>query len=176
MCRTNRYHLLAILILVLLPGRGLFAAAFTDSDQPIHLQADRVVIEEKKGRSRYEGHVELRQGRLVIRSQSMTMHKRNEKLDYFEARGTPAYFDRGETAHEAALHGEAKTIEYSIQKGVITLRGDAVLDQAGGRFSGEEIVYDTVKATVKAAGKKDEKDGDGRVHVIIQPQEAPLGQ
>ena len=51
-----------LLLLAPLPGLGLDS----DRDEPIHIEADRAMLDEKEGTSIYEGNVQLRQGSLRL--------------------------------------------------------------------------------------------------------------
>ena len=56
------------------------------------------------------------------------------------------------------------------------LRGKARLTQTGDTFTGDEIIYNTESEVVNAKGKDSVDNGDGRVHVIIQPKTEGEGQ
>lgn len=161
----------ALLTLCLLAG--LLAAPTaalclsTDRDQPMHIQADRVELDEKTGVSTYRGAVELSQGSLHLTADSLTVHRIGNKVERLVADGTPATFRQRPDNAVQDTHGQARHLEYRADDATIELSGQARLWNNGDEFSSARIVYDADQNRVRANGGESK---DGRVHAIIHPR------
>ena len=157
--------------LLLLSLLGLFAGAAaaleTDRQQPLHIQADRVELDNRKGIGTYRGNVVVDQGTLHLEADLLVLHKRGEELERLEATGEPVRFRQRPDNASADVEGEALRLEYRTDQDRLLLNGAAEVRQGGDRFSGERIEYDTVRALVNASGTG---TGNGRVHAVIQPK------
>ncbi|MCW8826492.1 MAG: lipopolysaccharide transport periplasmic protein LptA [Gammaproteobacteria bacterium] len=170
----NRSHLIATLFtLTTLIATGTAAAADSSNDpkkQPISIYADRLSIDDTKGVSRYQGHVELQQGDLKFSGDELELTQKDGSVTMMQAIGKPAHFERSEPK---PLKAEASRIDYDNKNGEVILRGSAQLWQDGDQFSGELIHYNIDSRHVKAQGGSTDSTGDaqtGRVHVIIRPK------
>lgn len=159
-------HLNALCCLLLaLPG--LTAALESDRQQPIHVHADRVELDNRSGISTYRGHVTLEQGSLYLSAELLVVHRAANTLERIEAEGQPVRFRQRPEGASADIEGEAWRLEYRATEDRLLLRGAASVQQGGDRFTGERIDYDIVKSRVEASGQG---NGEGRVHAIIQPR------
>lgn len=150
------------------------AALESDRYQPIHVQADRLELDNRLGISTYRGNVVLEQGSLRLEADVLVVHRKGDALDRLEAEGRPVRFRQLPDGSTEMIEGEARRLEYRAAQDQLLLQGTASVRQAGNLFSGERIEYDIVKSRVRASGQTD--DGDGRVRAIIQPrQPAPEG-
>jgi lipopolysaccharide export system protein LptA len=124
----------------------------SDRDKPIQIAADRATLDEKTGIGIYEGNVHMHQGTLQLRGSKMTV-----KLARFSQR--PADADTDQQA-------EAGHIEYHAREQRLILQGNANIRQQGREeFSSDRIEFNLRDNTVNAGGS----NGDGRVHIILQP-------
>ena len=64
-------RVLALAMLALLAGFGMARAEKADREKPIHLEADRVSVDEAKQVAVFEGNVVLTQGTMTIRGERM---------------------------------------------------------------------------------------------------------
>ena len=160
-----------LLSLLLLVPLTLAAEQTAQKPAPITIEADRLELDQKRGRSHYQGNVLLQQGGLEIRADSITLHTVNKKLQRAVAKGQPAtLLQQGETEDET-MRAEALRMEYRPQSEQVELQGQARLWRNGNEFSGEQISYNLKQQLVKASGSE---QGDGRVRVLLQPEaEAP---
>jgi lipopolysaccharide export system protein LptA len=139
----------------------------TDRNQPIHLEADRVMINEKSGTSAYEGNVKLRQGTLEIEADNITVFKSEGRIEQLKAQGKPVHFRQDGDVPKENIRGYANQITYHASNSTLRLNGKAHIWQDRDEFMGEEIIYDIARKLVNArAGSQ----GEDRVHVIIQPR------
>lgn len=155
-----------ILCWLLLLFSPCMVAKETDRSQPIHLEADRVEINEKTGSSNYEGNVKLRQGTLEIKAEQITVFKPGQRVERFEAKGNPVHFRQEGDTQKGNIRGHANQVIYLAPKSLLKLNGDANIWQNQDKFMGEEIVYDMARKLVKAQSGP---QGENRVHVIIHP-------
>ncbi len=142
-----------------------------DRTTPIHIESDSLDIDDSRGISTYRGNVLFRQGGSRLWADELVIYLENRQvLERIEARGRPARFKLvPEDEGQAETSGEAALIEYRDEAGVMVLKGQARLLQAGNAFSGEVIEYDTLKRTVRA-GKAVDARSEGRVKVTIVPR------
>lgn len=158
----------AAALLFCLPAASL--ALESDREQPVHISADQVELDEQKGVSHYRGNVHLDQGTLSIRADRMTVYQTRRQIDRILIHGAPAYFTQLPEAEQQPVEAEASQMTYLSNQARLELEGEARVEQDGNTFSGNRIVYDTQRSTVRASRGSDDQD---RVHVIIQPEEDP---
>ena len=77
-----------IVLVFLLPGAAI--ALPDDRDQPIRIEADEALRDEKQGFTRYEGHVRMDQGSLHIEADQITIYHDDKEADRILATGSPA--------------------------------------------------------------------------------------
>jgi lipopolysaccharide export system protein LptA len=165
----NRNIFFTVLLLLLVAGRA--QALADDRNQPLTIKADQVEINQKTGLSTYKGHVEFQQGSLHITASSVSVLRQGNEVSRIQADGTPVQIRQRPSPDREETRAEARHIDYDLQKGLITLSGQAHVWQEGNQFSGETITYESDKGLVTAHGAG--KDGTGRVEVIIQPRKEP---
>jgi lipopolysaccharide export system protein LptA len=153
--------LLALLLTALTPLAG---ALESDRDQPIELAADSVDIDEGRGLSIYRGDVDLRQGSIRLRADVVTVHQAGRKTSRIVAEGRPVKFQQ--QSAKGPVRGEARQVEYEVASENLLLIGDAVLRQGKDSMRSDRIVYDRVRAVVKAGAAA---EGKQRVRISIQP-------
>lgn len=139
----------------------------SDHDKPIHIEADRVNIDEKHGVSHYIGNVRMTQGTMAIAADEVFVHLEDGMLDKVIVIGEPARFQQQTERSGEPVKSRAERIEYYADKGKLLLKDNAVVIQDGNRFSGDHIEYDTRASVVKADKKA---DSDARVRAVIQPK------
>jgi lipopolysaccharide export system protein LptA len=158
---TVRRWLIVILLLVL---PGLASALQSDKDQPINVEADSVEIDDRQGISIYKGNVELTQGSIVLKADTVTVTQQANQTDRIEAQGNPVTFKQDTEGGKGAIKGRAKKTEYFANSELINMTGDAVLIQGKDTFKSDKIIYDRAHAVVKAGASAKGKE---RVRVTI---------
>lgn len=157
---------LLLALCALVPG-AVWALA-TDREQPIHIEADRVEIDDIEGISVYRGSVVYTQG--TIRLEADTVHVRHtpeRTITRIEAVGEPARFRQRIDGQDEDLQGHARRIEYHANPERVVLQGEAWIRRLDAEFSGEAISYEADRDVVQAT----RGDGDeGRVRIVIQPR------
>lgn len=156
-----------ILFAIALTCSALVNALPEDRDQPIDIQADKAVINEKESRARYEGAVEVRQGSFKLTGDLVDLTTNdNSEVETFLATGQPARFEnlRRPTDTEP-VRGRADAIRYEFDTDLVVLSGDAEVRSADSVFAGPEITYHLESGEVIAAGSRTD-----RVNMTMQPK------
>lgn len=154
---------LKALLLLLVLAAPPVAALQSDRNQPIHIQADRVLVDEARKVSTYEGNVELSQGTLRVTAERVEIVRSSNGVERLVATGAPVTFRQRPDNSDEDIHGQAHRVEYTAANALVELIGDARLSQGQDEFSGPRISYESDQNRVRASG-------EGRVHAIIHPQ------
>jgi len=138
-----------------------------DEEQPIHITADRLEVQEQTGTSTYTGNVQIQQGSLELSGDTVTISHPNGQLEMVKAYGAPAKFKRFSQVDQSWINGQANLIHYNTKYKTILLSGNAQVKQPGKHtITGSNIFYDVSKQTLMAKGSK---DGQDRVSVTFDP-------
>ena len=174
------YHK-AIRIRQWLPLLGLLLTAAAhalpeDTKQEMVILSDRAEIDRKTGIVIYEGHVVLTQGTLRIESDRLTIIRNGNTLEKAIAEGEPARYQQQVTADKPLTRASGKRIDYLAAERQVTVKGNAQLEQEGNLFSGDRLLYDINEETVTGSGARNSgsnnSNGDNRIRMVIQPQNA----
>lgn len=150
-----------------------------DAYQPIKIQADSAIRQEKQGITRYQGSVVMQQGSLQLQADNITLkNDAQQNLQSLTATGTPARFQQQPATDKTTVFAEANHIIYLPDEGKVELTGNAFLHQGDAQVSSERIVYLTNEQVFKAENKPSDSQGSSRVEVIIparpkQPEPQP---
>jgi lipopolysaccharide export system protein LptA len=157
MYRVNRF----IALLLVLAGPTAVALE-SDREQPIELAADSVDINEATGVSVYRGDVDLRQGSMHLRADVVTVHQEGRRPTRVVAEGRPVRFEQ--QSARGPVKGEARRVEYEVDSENLVLAGDALLVQGQDSMRSDRILYDRMRAVVKAGAAA---QGKQRVRISI---------
>lgn len=159
-----RLNLNSILFtLLLLATANPLLAKSSDFTQAIDVQADSSEFDEKTGIQTLQGNVEIHQGSMFIKADSITVEIKEGRLSIIRGIGTPIKFQQDNEQGERVT-GECAEIIYLAAEAQLILIGNATLIQPNRRLSGERIEFDSKNQTVKAEGGE-----SGRVMIKIQP-------
>jgi lipopolysaccharide transport protein LptA len=88
--------------------------------------------------------------------------------------GTPAEFEGLREGTTEPARGRARTIDYEITSGNVSLRGEAWLSDGCKEFRNEQMVYNikTQSMEAQSVAPTAGAGNDGRIHITIQPQTA----
>ena len=176
LCRPNRTYP-DVTIHKLLAGLALAAAVLTaplvtalpeDRDQPIRIEADEALRDEKQGFTRYKGNVRMDQGTLRIEADEVTVYHVDQEADKIVARGTPARLQQQPEPEKGLMKARALTIEYYKNDDRVQLLNDASIEQDGSMVTGDSIEYFISEQRVRA--DSDRSREDSRVQVVIPAQ------
>lgn len=161
----NNSHWHLVLLLFLLPG--IVMALPADKDAPVEIEADSADIDQEKQLTIYRGNVKIRQGSMELQADKVAIQYQGRKPHTLTATGGPARFRQKPAKDKPWVKGEGRRIVYHIHNEELVLSGNAVLNQEEDSFRSDRIVYDRVKARLKAGAAAKGKE---RVKVIIHPQ------
>ena len=155
----------AKLFTILLCYANLALALPNDREQPISLAADNATYNEKTGLAIYSGNVEIKQGSLLIQAEQITATTdKNGKILTITATGKPARLQQQPSTDKGIATAQAEEINYQAQDGLISLKRNAILQQAGSTFKSLEILYSMDKGEVEAKGNP-----QNRVQLVFPP-------
>ncbi len=147
---------------------GVLAQAPTpDEEQPVHISANSLDAQEKKGISIYKGNVIVTQGSLTLKGDEIMVKHPNNQLQTVKSTGQPASFKRFSQTDQSWLKGKANLIEYDALNKTVLLVGNAQVEQPGQHLiKGPKLFYDMANQTLKAQSTEQEK---GRISVTFNP-------
>ncbi|MES2770672.1 MAG: lipopolysaccharide transport periplasmic protein LptA [Pseudomonadota bacterium] len=182
-----------LLTLSLLLGSAFTSTAWgerADRDKPIHIEADRISVDDVKKLQTFEGKVILTQGSLQIRAHRLTVAQNPDGFQTGTAVGGAssakglAYFRQKREGKDEFIEGEAERIEHDMRNEKTQFTARAWIKNGQDEIRGNYIVYDALtekyqvnsgsaneNKTGKANSTKDNSDNsDNRVRAIIQPR------
>lgn len=177
-------HIAARLFAVILLGAfsALLLASTDDTQQPIHIEADRADIDEGRGVMTYIGHVLLRQGGIELRADTVVVYSKDGELQRITAQGQPVRYlqkkaqQQSNTETESSkteIRGVSQRMEYDASSKQVLLLGNAEFWQGKNHFSGHRIQYDPAAKRVLANSTDDalpDNQSPSRVTVTLQPR------
>lgn len=161
--------------MALVTACGLIAApAFaipSDRQQPITLVADRATFNERTGVTTYSGNVIIEQGTMKLQAASIIANLNAKKeISTITATGGPASFQQKTDPAKGLAKGQANKILYNAETGIITLSGNASLQQDGASIRGNTLKYSMNKGDIEAIGTPNKTgSSSGRVQIVIPP-------
>ncbi len=137
----------------------------SDRNQQLSLVADRATYNDKTGITTYTGNVVIEQGTMKLQADSIvaTLSAKKE-IQTITAKGQLAKFQQQIDSNKGLARGEAQTIVYNAETGILTLTGKAYLYQDGSSIRGNSLKYSMNKGDVEAQGSS-----SNRVQIIIPP-------
>ncbi|NHB58551.1 lipopolysaccharide transport periplasmic protein LptA [Acinetobacter shaoyimingii] len=177
MHHTNHHSLISSFLKNALLGAGLLTCSVmafalpSDRNQPISLVADHATYNDKTGVTTYTGNVLIEQGTMKLQAASIVANlNKNKQISTITANGSPAKFQQQIETNRGIARGEAKKILYNAETGIITLIGNAYLNQDGASLRGSTLKYSMNKGDVEVSGSSSEAGSTkGRVQIIIPP-------
>jgi lipopolysaccharide export system protein LptA len=161
-------------LIKLLAASALLATAAStpalesDRQQPLEVNADATDGTLGDGFATLKGNVEIRQGTLLIRSDTAQVEKVDGKVRRFELNGNPVHLQQ-EIEEEGLVIAEARKVEYEVATGIVTLSGAADVIHPQYNISGEVLEYDMNKQHFQGSGG----DTNGRIRIRMDPEVVP---
>lgn len=146
-----------------------------DREKPIHLEADRVTVDDAKQLATFEGNVVLTQGTMTIRGNRMEVRQDAEGFRRGTSWGNLAYFRQKREGYDEYIEGWAERIEYDSKTDKVQLNNRAMLKRGADEVRGNYISYDATTEffQVIGGGTKAAGGADGRVRAIMNPKPKP---
>ena len=132
-----------------------------DTYQPLDISAERLEMQQKQGRAIFSGAVQVIQGGLTLRSDTITVFYALEDTD-----GDPS-ISRLDAQGKFELVSESETLVgdwgiYDVDRQLVTVGGNVVFSQGQTELKGSRLEFDLVSGLAKLDGQNT-NDGDGRV-------------
>ncbi len=168
----NRPRTNALLFSLLLAWSNLLHAENADRDKPIHLESDRVVVDDIKQTSVFDGEVELTQGTIRIRAEKVVVTQDKLGFKHCTATGKLASFRQKQEGTDQYMEGYGERIEYDNRAEVVDFYVQARVKRDQDDVQGDHIEYSTRTEVFKVFGDPAHANepGKGRVHAVIQPK------
>lgn len=139
----------------------------SDPDQPIYIDSNNAVYDEKAQISTYTGNVVATQGSIKIDADQLVVYLKDGAITKLIATGKPSRFKQLPAVGKEEMHGEGLVNEYYPDKNLLIFMKNATVWQGDAKQSSEYIEYDTLNSLLKAG----EPQSDGkRVHSVIKPK------
>lgn len=166
---SARVTSLLLLANLLLPVNA--TALPDDQYQPIAIDADNAIYDDKQGHSAYNGNVVVSQGSLKLEADKLSVSRDSS---FVEAIGSPARFQQQPDPEKPVIEAQANRIQYARENGKIELHGNARLQQGEARITSDHIVYNMADQAFSAGINNTNGDTPAqRVQVIIPAQQRP---
>lgn len=141
-----------------------------DRQQPIEIHADQAELDENKGEAHYVGNVELTQGSLIIRADSLIIKANSaSQIQQVTATGNPAEFNQTPEEGKPPVVAKAKIIDYYVADEKLVLQQDAIVVQNESTFQGSKIQYDIRNHRMQASSTGSKTAPGERVKMILPP-------
>ena len=163
--------------LLLLAWSCTLRAENADREKPIHMESDRVLVDDVKQTSVFEGKVELTQGTLLIRAEKIVLTQDKQGYKHCTATGNLASFRQKHEGTDEYMEGYGERIEYDTRLETVDFFGQARVKREQDDVQGDHIAYSTRTEVFQVSGDPANANDPnrGRVHAVIQPktQETP---
>lgn len=137
----------------------------SDRQQPLLINADSSDGTLGDGRATLRGHVEIRQGTLLVKADQADVEKTEGKVREVLLTGSPVLLQQ-EIENEGLVTATANRITYQVATGIVTLTGNADVDHPQYQISGELLVYDMNLQHFQGSGG----DNNGRIRIQLEPE------
>jgi lipopolysaccharide export system protein LptA len=170
---------LCLLLLLCLPPGGVHAEK-ADRSKPIHVESDRVTVDDIKQLSVFDGNVVLTQGTMTLRGDRMEVRQDKEGFKQGTVWGKRAYFRQKRDGVDEWIEAWAERVEYDSRADKLQLFVRAALKRGEDDVLGDYISYDATTEffQVIGGGAKAASDNnpEGRVRTVMQPKTKPPAQ
>lgn len=171
---TPLWRVAALLCLALACHAPASYAEQSDRSKPVHLESDRLSIDDARQISTFEGNVQLSQGTMMIRGDKVIVTQDKSGVKHGTAIGQPASFRQKREGSDDYIEGVAERIEYDTTNETVDFFGNARMKRNQDEVRGEHISYNSrteIFQASSAQGKRMDAQSKERVRVIIQPRE-----
>lgn len=147
----------ATLVGLMLAGFGQGAlAARGDRSKPIHVEANRVTLDDGKQTGVFTGDVHMTQGTLSISGDEIIVAQRRNGFAHGTATGSPAKFRQKRDGVDEYVEGSGQRIEYNAINGLIDIYGQAHIRRGQDDVRADHITYNAHDQSFRVAGTQTE--------------------
>lgn len=162
-----------LLLALLLCGFAQGALAErADRNKPIHLEADRVTLDDTRQMGVFSGNVLMTQGTLSISANQIVAKQGPDGFEHGTATGAPAKFRQKRDGSDEYVEGSGDRIEYDAATGEMDIYGHAHVRRGKDDVTGNHIAYNSHDQSFRASGAETPAS-PGRVTVTINPKTGP---
>ena len=145
----------------------------SDREQPIRIQADAAIVDEKNGSSVYKGDVIINQGTLEVTANEVEIFTADGDVIQIIAKTEEdsellAHYQQQVNETMDMVLADARKITYLVQEERLHLSGDARLQQVQDVFTGQLLYYDLGRGIVNL----NSNGGSDRVNMTITPKKS----
>jgi lipopolysaccharide export system protein LptA len=165
--------LLAAFALAVLPA----GAERADREKEIVVGADRLVADDARKISTFEGNVIVTQGTMRMTAAKVTVREDADRHKYYVANGAPVTFKQKLDDSEEWVEGFADRAEFDDRNDVLRLYDHARVKRSQNEITGDYISYDMRKvlAQVTGAPPGTTVPPGSRVKAVILPPKKAAG-
>ena len=152
-------------------------AELADRDKPVHIEADKVTVDDVKKVQTFDGNVQMVKGTLIIRAPRIVVTQDENGYQRGVATGTPSVLPRFRQKREAVdeyIEGEAERIEHDakLEKTEFFNRAwvKSGLDEVRGQFISYDAKTENYFVTSGPDGTRAKPGSGDRVRAVIQPK------
>jgi lipopolysaccharide export system protein LptA len=157
-----RAYLFGCLLCLSLP----LMALESDRQEPLEVSANATDGTLGDGITTLRGSVDIRQGSLRITADEAEVKKIDGRVSSVTFRGQPAFLEQ-EIEEQGLVQATAKTIDYQVASGLVTLSGAADVKHPQYQISGDLLTYDL---NVQHFQGSSDENGNGRIHIRLDPE------
>lgn len=155
--------LVSLAVLLAIPNA---LALSSDRDQPIHIEADLLQVDENAQLSRFLGNVDMKQGSLEIQADEIVLYfDGDNNLQKMEITGNPARLEQ-QSDNGNMISGSAQNMTYHEKDSLLEMRNNAEFRNGEDLVESDHITVNT-ETNALQAGNASEKQ---RVRMLIQPR------
>ncbi|MEH6415732.1 lipopolysaccharide transport periplasmic protein LptA [Pseudomonas sp. CGJS7] len=162
--KPANFPALCLIALLLAPVMSAHARS-SDRNQPMDTDANQMNCSagSDSGPCTLTGNVKIVQGTLVITSAKADIKRTDGDISYVTLTGSQVNLKQ-ELDDGRPFTGRANKVDYDMPKDMVTLTGNAFVDNAGDTITSERIVYNMKTGQVESGGT------GGRVSMRLQPK------
>lgn len=154
--QRNKLSMLSTIILLL--ANGFSYALPSDGQQSATIIADSAEINRNTGIGIYRGHVQIKQGSMVVTADQVTSYSNKQnKIIKAVAIGKPTQYQTQPQPNQAIIVAIADKIEYYPIRKLVVLTGNAHVTQGSNNIASPQIVYDMAHDVTHTAQAKNQK-------------------
>lgn len=143
----------ALLFCVLACGYAQAARAErADRHKPIHITADRVMLDDAKQMGVFSGDVLMTQGTLSVSGEQIVVTQGKSGLQQGVATGNPAKFRQKQDGVNEYVEGSGDRIEYNAVTGIMDIFGHAHVRRGQDDVRGDHITYNAHDQSFMVSG------------------------
>jgi lipopolysaccharide export system protein LptA len=146
-----------------------------DKDKPTEIESNRMMSDEARRMSIFEGDVVLTKGTLVVHADRLVVRQDADGFQHVTATGNPVRFrqraDSKDGKPGAWIDGEAKRIEFDEREDKLELFDDARVSRDKDVVRGNYIFLDQRSGFYSVSGGTEAPQG--RVRAVLQPKNEP---